>query len=98
MFLPYKLLSIELKRNGCWKSFLQYRGMLDKVENHNIRIEFLDNCKSSDVIPRFLKFRIPNNGCFDDASIHSFQIRLLKNEIHKAKRELEASKEKVNES
>ena len=39
----------------------------------------------SDIIPKFLKFRIPNNGCFDDRSVNDFQRRLLRKEIFEAK-------------
>ena len=37
------------------------------------------------MIPHFLKFRIPNNGCFDQQKVFEFQIRLLHQEIIKAK-------------
>lgn len=39
------------------------------------------------LIPMFLKFRIPNNSCFELTSIHNFKIRLLKKELLKAKQE-----------
>ena len=39
----------------------------------------------SNIIPKFLKFRIPNNGCFDDRSVNDFQRRLLRKEIFEAK-------------
>ena len=95
MYLPYPLLVLALKRIGCVKSFLQYRDARFRVENHSLRIAFLENCKSSEVIPKFLNFRIPNNGCFDEKSIHQFQTRLLRNELQKAKNELQTAKEKL---
>ena len=85
MFLPYRLLAIELKRSDCWKPFLQYQKSVRKCEVNRCRIHFLDSCKKADVIPRFLRFRIPNNGCFDDNSVWSFQKKLLSQEIIKAK-------------
>ena len=56
-----------------------------KLINNKLRIEFLDNCKRADIIPHFLRFRIPNNGCFDEQSIHDFQKKLLHKEFIKAK-------------
>ena len=44
-----------------------------------------ENCKKAELIPKFLKFRIPNNGCFDDKAIHEFQKNLLNKEIIRAK-------------
>ena len=40
----------------------------------------------TDIIPRFLKFRIPENGCFEPTVVHNFQRNLLKNELSKAKK------------
>ena len=104
MFLSFKLLRLELRRTGCWKSFLQYQKWLLKVENNNLRIGFLDNCLKSRIIPRFLKFRIPNNGCFDDRSVEDFQVNLLRKEIFKASEEgrttshkLDATREKLKQ-
>jgi len=45
-----------------------------------------------------LKFRIPNNGCFDDRSVHEFQIRLLRKELHKAPDEKISSLRKLDEN
>ena len=89
MYLPQRLLAIELKRNGCWKEFLQYQSLLEKYENNYLRIIFLKNCKTSDIIPKFLNFRIPQNGCFDNSTVHTFQKSLLNKEIIKAKEDLQ---------
>ena len=78
MFLPYKLLMLECKRNDNWKDFLQYRKTVRKKENHCLRINFLENCLKANIVPRFLKFRIPANGCFDDKAVLDFQLRLLR--------------------
>ena len=85
MMLPYRLLELELKRNGCWKDFLQYQKTLLKCDKNSLRIKFLDKCKRADIIPKFLKFRIPTNGCFDEKSVHEFQKRLLHRETIRAK-------------
>lgn len=72
--LPYKLLTIELKRSNCWKQYIIYERHLSKLENNKLRIKFLETCKRSDIVPKFLKFRIPSNGCFRDETVHKFQI------------------------
>ena len=66
MFLPNKLFMLELQRNVCLKTFMKYRSSFRKFVNHNLRKRFLENCDKADIVPIFLKFRIPNNGCFDD--------------------------------
>ena len=80
----------DLQRSGCWKHYLQYQKALCKVECNSLRIKFLENCKRADIIPKFLRFRVPNNGCFDDSSVHNFQKRLLNKELHRAKTDLRA--------
>ena len=88
MFLPQRLLQLELRRRDCYKDFLKYQDQLVKIVNNKLRIEFLQNCKRADIIPHFLRFRIPNNGCFDEQSIHDFQKKLLHKELIKAKEDL----------
>ena len=88
MFLPHRLLATEMKRRDCWREYLQYQKVLDKVENNRLRIDFLEKCKRADIIPHFLRFRIPNNGCFNDKSIHDFQNTLLQKELIEAKSNL----------
>ena len=88
MFLPLRLLAQELKGHDCWKLYLDYTKIRGKIENNKLRIAFLEDCKRADIIPRFLKFRIPNNGCFDQKSVHDFQRNLLRKEIISAKENL----------
>ena len=88
MFLPHRLFEIELRRSSCFKDFLLYKRVIDKVDKCSERIKFLEKCRDSDIIPKFLNFRIPNNGCFDQNSIHEFQRRLLLKEIVTAKKQL----------
>ena len=66
MFLPYRLFTKELKRNNCYKEYLQYVKAIDKLDKCSLRIVFLEKCRNSDLIPKFLNFRIPNNGCFEE--------------------------------
>ena len=85
IFLPLRLLAKELQWDYCWKQYLQYTKALYKIDNNNLRIKFLERCKRAEIIPKFLKFRVPNNGCFDEESIHTFQKTLLNKELQKAK-------------
>ena len=58
----------------------------------------MENCRRADVIPRFLRFQDPNNGCFDEKSVHEFQCGLLRKEIYAAKENLKQVKEKLDRS
>ena len=86
IILPYRLLAISLKRSDIWKQFLDYQRALQKRENCIERTHFLEQCRNADIIPRFLKFRIPNNGCFEPTVVHRFQLNLLKQELIKARK------------
>ena len=97
MFLPHRLLALELERSSCWKQYLHYQKTLIKVENNSLQIKFLENCKRADLIPRFLKFRIPNNGCFDEKTVHNFQKQLLKKELCRAKEDLKKTQSHLEE-
>ena len=95
MFLPYRLMSKELKRQGCWKLYLQYQKALEKRCKNSHRLHFLDECKKSENIPNFLNFRIPTNGAFNDTTVHKFQLKLLKQEIVKARSDLASKVEQL---
>ena len=84
MFLSYRLQAKSLKSVDRWKQFLDYRKALIKQENNFLRITFIEKCKQADIIPRFLKFCIPNNGCFEQTVVHNFQLRLSKEELSNA--------------
>ena len=62
--LPRRLLATILKRRNCWNPVQKYFRLLVKRENTNQRINFITKCKGADIIPRFLRFRVPENGCF----------------------------------
>ena len=85
MLLPYRLLAKELNRQGYLKEYLDYERARIKRERNKCRIEFLEQCIRNDIIPTFLKFRVPNNGCFEPTVVHNFQRKLLKGEIKTAK-------------
>ena len=96
MFLPYRLMSLELTRNDCTNYFLQYRKSLEKREKNSLRVTFLSSCMKADIIPRFLKFRIPNNGVFDNNSVFEFQKGLLRKELYKAKQDIQTLNDKTS--
>ena len=76
--LPLKLLKLELYRQGIlneWYSYLKLKLRLGKTF---MRIEFLQACQENKLIPKFLKFRIPNTGCFNKKAVERFQQNLLK--------------------
>ena len=73
--------NLELRRVGCYKSYLQYTRYICNVEACILRVKFLENCLKSDIIPKFLKFRAPNNVFFHDESVYYFQRPLLRKEI-----------------
>ena len=97
MFLPYRLMAIELKRLDSWKNFLHYQKAACKQEINRCRIRFLENCKKSELIPRFLRFRIPNKDSFDDKSVREFQRKLLAQELVKAKQHQKSVAKRVDE-
>ena len=105
MMLPYRLLARQLRRKNCYNDFLKYQRQLIKCENNRLRRKFLQDCKQAELIPKFLKLRIPNNGCFDEKSVHTFQKGLLNKELVRAKHEyqnltqtLEFKRNKLKES
>ena len=79
------------------KLFLNYQRARIKQVNNLLRIEFIENCRQADIIPRFLRFRIPNNGCFEPSVVLNFQRRLLKQELFRAKQLAETHKVSVHE-
>ena len=97
MFLPLRLLAICLLELCCMKLYLNYQRARMKQVNNLLRIDFIENCRQADIIPRFLRFRIPNNGCFEQSVVLNFQRRLLKQELTKAKQQAEAHKISVQE-
>ena len=98
MFLPYKLFKKEIHRQDCLKEYLNYVKCVDKYDKCVLRISFLEKCRNADIIPKFLNFRIPRNGCFDNNSVHSFQRGLLHKEIGKARSVLTDYVSRLNET
>ena len=65
---------------------------------NRLRTKFLLNCKKSDIVPKFLRFRIPQNGCFNEKSVHDFQMKLLHQEITQSKGNQKDLEKKVEET
>ena len=97
MFPTYYLFAISLKQVGYWKQYLHYRRSLLKRGNCKCCIQFVENYRSGDVIRKFLKFRIPNNGSFEPTAVDNFQRKLLREELFKAKKSLAEHESKVCE-
>ena len=96
-FTPTTLLLWELHRHG-HKNLLHDYCRRYIQPNMNIqRRKFLAKCIALNVIPKFLKFRVPNNGCFKVEAVRSFQKRLLKQELAKAQKEKTAIEQKLTE-
>ena len=89
MILPKRLLAIALKRHGVEQLYNAYQNSLLKRVNCRLRITYINKCLQADIIPRFLKFRVPENGCFDPQMVDNFQRNLLKAELSKAKQLME---------
>ena len=84
ILLPPPLLRMVLKRKLTWKLVLDYLKHFNKFNSSFLRIKFLRKCLDNDIIPNFLRFRVPDNGVFSDQVVHSFQLRLLISELSQA--------------
>ena len=82
LLLPAVWLRQTLKRKLTWKIVLDYLKFFEKVQVSGLRLKFLRKCLINDLIPNFLKFRVPENGVFLDQAVHNFQ--LLRTEVSRA--------------
>ena len=89
MFLPWKFFKKSCQKASGDTEFMACRRKRLESENNKLRLRFLRNCQMSDIIPRFLKFRVPLNGCFEERNVQKFQRKLLRKEIVEAARNLE---------
>ena len=90
--LPIKLLKLELNRQGILTNWYSYLKLKSKLVRTFKRIEFLQTCEDNKLIPKLLKSRIPNNGCFNKNSEEKFQANLLKIELKSARNLLDKRK------
>ena len=91
MFLPLRFLA------SCMKLYLNYQRSRIKQVSNLLRIDFIKNCRQADIIPRFLRFGITSNGCFEPSIVLNFQRRLLRQELLKAKQLADSHKLSVEE-
>ena len=73
-----------MKMKLTWKIVLDYLKFFKKVQVSVHRLKFLRKCLKNDLIPDFLKFRVPENGVFSDQAVHNFQLKLLRTETSRA--------------
>ena len=87
---------IILERNpGSKKWFYKYRKTYSQMETTRERIDFLEDCRKADIIPNFLRFRLPKNGCFDQKITHNYQMNLLRKNILNARETLKMQEQKL---
>ena len=60
---------------------MRYQRSLRNHIHNKYRVDFLHSCLRNDLTPRFLKFRIPSDGCFEPTIVHNFHRKLSKKEI-----------------
>ena len=89
---------IILRKREKWREYLEHAKCLEKLVNANLRVFFLERCLNNNLIPDFLKFRVPKTSVFSEPAVHSFQLRLLKEELRHARENLENVKDKVANS
>ena len=69
------------------KTVLNHEKHLNSFNNSQFCLNFLRKCLDTDIIPNVLRFRVPKNGVFSDQAVHSFQIKLFRTEMGRAKEE-----------
>ena len=82
---PTSILDLDLKNKLIWKLVRDYASIYVKFINCHQRVKFLRVCLENDIIPDFLMFRVPENGVFSNQAVHSFQTKILRREIDKAR-------------
>ena len=83
--LPPATLIWTLKNKLFGKLVRDYASIYVKFINCNQRVKFLSVCLKNDIIPDFLRFRIPENGAFLNQAVHSFQTKLPRTEINRGR-------------
>ena len=69
--------------------------IIGEIGKNTLRIHFIESCVKADIIPRFLKFRVPNNGVFNDKAVFEFQKRLIRKELYRSKQDLKMTEDKL---
>ena len=84
-YTPTSNFDLDFKNKLIWNLVLDYASIYVKYINCHQRVKFLRVCLENDIIPDFLRFRVPENGVFSNQVVHSFQTKLLRTEINKAR-------------
>ena len=64
ILLPPPLLRLVLIIKLTWKLVLHYLKHFNNINSSLQRIKLLNKCLDNDIIPDFLRFRVPDNGVF----------------------------------
>ena len=67
------------------------------VNSCNYRIEFLKQCLNNDIISDFLRFRAPKIEIFTEQAVHSFQLKLLEQEINRRRKAVKCSRKNLRQ-
>ena len=57
-----------------WKLVLDYLNVFSKFKSSFLRIKFLRKCLDNDIIPEFLRFRVPDNDVLSAQAEYKFQL------------------------
>ena len=82
---PTSNLDLDFKKQTHLEISRDYASKYVKFIDCHQGVKFFRVCLENDIIPDFLRFRVPENGVFSNQALHSFQTKLLRTEINKAR-------------
>ena len=68
------------------------------MEKTNLEIQFLTKCKTYDILPRFLRFKLYRKSLHSNEFHKSWQIKILDHEFFEKYRYLSAASSKIEET
>ena len=83
--LPPPILIWTLKNKLIWKLVRDYASVYVKFINCHKGVKFFSVCLENNIIPDFLRVRVPENVLFSIQAVHSFQTKFLRTQINKAR-------------
>ena len=93
----FKALKIILNRRNLFRLFKEYKSARLLLAKTSVRTSFLKRCIDNNIIPTFLRFKVPTNGKFTEEAVNAFQTRLLKNEFTNANMQLKSLKDMLKD-
>ena len=96
--LPSPILIWTFKSKLIWKLVRNYASICVKLINCHQRDKIFRACLENDIIPDLLRFRVTENGVFLNQTVHSFQTKLVRTEMNKARtdeKKVEVKKERA---